>query len=344
MLAATDPYEDAAPNKTTSWAGPHLIDGHEYDEQYGGTGFNMFALNYIVADNGTKWPAALVYGPDDPPYEGTHCGMTNFYYRHGASAPVGNPILHIENPLNYERQTPAHIILGVTHWHCGIHEGRIDTDSFDDTHYDYFVDEFVPDMLCSVPFISESTITIIKRLLEQSGRSYLYINKLSQLAMNYLPGMVTAYDWEITESDIIRWKRHEKIMDRTIPGTIKYGWTGRHMNTAEPGCSVWTKDYAPAVEHPRLDKEYQALYVGYDQDDYGEYERMNDYRIVEVEVGAIGFAFEIGDEIKAHNPIWGLNEDDAYEDILTILDITLMPNTNTVNLIMVKHKDWGTPP
>ena len=340
MLATTDPYEIAAPNITSVGQVGYTIDGHTYELQINGDPlFTMHGIYWHVQGANIYWPLALCFLA-----AGESMGHASVYYRENTSAPgAGNVSVFARNPISYRRQTPARTILGISHWHCGIHEGRIDTDSFDDTHYDYFIGDFVPDMLCSTYFISESTVTIIKRLLEQSGRSYLYINKLSQLAIDYIPAMPTAYDWEITESDVIRWKRHEKISDRTIPGTVKYGWFGRHINTAEPGCGVWTKDLSAAVEHPRLDKEYQALYLGYDEDDYGTYEHMNEYGLLEVEVGAIGFALEIGDMVKPYNPIWGLNAG-ITDDIFLILDITLQPNTNTVNLIMIRHEDWGTPP
>ena len=248
---------------------------------------------------------------------------------------------HVENPIWYLLQTPAHIMLAIAHWHCGIAEANIDVTSFDDLH----THQDGNTLYRTVAFHERSAIDIIKELNEQSG-DYLYVNGAHQLAADYFSHEPSdTPDWTFDDDNIIRLIRFGIIRDRKMPGKVRTFYDGRQVCPGSPKFGIYERDNPLAdwtEKEQIMSKIYNAHYID-DADETGGYIDFTDYISVKVEVKAIGHLVDIGESFKLDVPSLAMSIDADYLDNFVIHEIDLSLDGMSAIVTGVKKTTWNYP-
>jgi hypothetical protein len=317
-----------------STPGPYTFDGRGYSHMVLGSGLSIFLK-----------PRAVILGPPvtydiaDSVY--FVFDKTDFYVKEGFYMLATEPsAVGIEQPLTYLQRSVACIIYSYSRWKAGI-----STDDIDDASFT-LVDTWGVgnDFLFSPSFIGDSSLQIIRGLCEASAMVYLYVNGGGKLACGYLDHQPTAPDWTLDEGDIISIKSYGEMLDRDMPGVVRYGWDGRGIQPGAPKFG-WAKadmiSEALPPEGTVLDGEYEAKYIDHGSDWPGSYVDFGDFMRLEVEVGPRASAWDIDEVVRVNNTPLGLSIDPDFPDYFRIHKIRYHLRTMTATVTMVKKKTWN---
>lgn len=328
-----DSYQDGAPTISGFTLGP-TYDGVTYDWNVWGTNMTAWAELYSELVGTIKYPDLcwndITNGSSFIQQKTIHA----FLYWNYAAGYFSGWTLYYKNPLTYTRQSVPHIIEGVAGTHIGL---TLDTAAFSTAH-SYFNST---DELRSAAFFRDPCINIFKALMEQTSQLFLYINNNQELSIDWLnhdPAGLA--DYTLTDSDINIYRRLHTINDRAFPSSIVYGYYPREYPMSNPKELDWRRAISPSFGNPPINGEYRADHVDDNTGEtIGNYISWDDYMILEIEVGHIGFLFDLNNRIAIDNPNLGLSADHVFR----IHKIVMHPENMTCDLTLISGVGWNSP-
>ena len=341
-LPASDPYRLADPSFATWDIGSFSYNGRDYELELTGNNFTIFSHFYSVQDSDSDEKHSKFYHFGFTGTAGTMLKKSTVYMGDDGDSyfPGNNQHFWVVNPLTYVQEYPSDIMLGVAHWYCDIAEADIDVTSFTAVTAWCTANS----ILRSVSFYGVSVIKVLKELCEQSYQVFLYVNGQQQLACGYMEHEPSdTPDWIIGANEYIRIIRFGEIRDRSIPGVVKYGWDPLEMNPQDPKFGAWKIDTSGIFTDKDLvlDSEYDCKWVDNGHDDSGSYIAWDDFVLLEIEVGGIGFCIDIDEVVQVNEPLLALGIDAAYPENFRVHKVVLNPTNMTARLTLIKKKSWN---
>ena len=317
--------------------GGYVKDGHAYTYYITGEHLSIFLKAAAAWDSSdppvpldfdTYDHADILYFPFDP---------TDFYFKDSfymqASSPAG---VQIWQPLAYEHMTVPAIAYSFARWKAGIDPSDIDLSAFS------AVDTFclANGRTFCVVFFEESALATIRDICEASGMLFLYINGAGKIACGYLENEPSAADWELPEVEILSVKSYGKMLDRTRPKLVKYGWDGRNIPNGSPRFGWAQVDLASPVGSAKAE-QYESKWVEGLASWPGEFVDFGLFVKLEVEVGPSAFRWDLDEAVKVSHRALGLSLDPFFPDLFRVHKIVYHFDSMTASVTLIKKTWWN---